>query len=78
MHEIRRNWNRRKDDNIESVHLICHVEAQHAPEPKSEDGLPDGAKPNGVLDQIVLTVRPPGVSQPLWNAASGSDFLSTR
>jgi hypothetical protein len=63
--EIRRNWDRRRTRNIESVHLLCQVDIKYAPEPKSSEFLPNDPKPNGILDQIALTVRPPGVSQQL-------------
>jgi hypothetical protein len=56
MHEIKSNWSRQNDTGIESVHLLCQVEKKHAPNPQSP-------KPK-LLDQIALTVRPPGVSQP--------------
>lgn len=66
MHEIRPDWTRQKDNSTDFVHFLCHWEAQQTPDPK----------PNGALDQIALTVRPPGVSQPLWDAVS--EFLSAR
>jgi hypothetical protein len=68
MHEIKSNWSRQDDTGIESVHLLCQAETQHAPNPQSP-------KPK-ILNQVALTVRPPGVSQPLWDAVS--EFLSTR
>jgi hypothetical protein len=63
MHEIKMSWSRQNDTGIESVHLICQVGTKQSLKPK-------------ILDQIALTVRPPGVSQRLWDAVS--EFLNTR
>jgi hypothetical protein len=60
MHEIKSNWSRQDDAGVESIHLLCQVKTQQAP----------NSKPNGALEQIALTVRPPGVSQPLCDAVS--------
>jgi hypothetical protein len=61
MNEIRKIWNRQDDTGVESMHLLCQVESQHAP---------DDSMANGNMDQTALIVRPPGVSQPLWDAVS--------
>jgi hypothetical protein len=66
MHEIRRDWNRQDDTGVESVHLICQVGSQHAP---------DDSMANITMDQTALMVRPPGISQPLWDAVSHSPFF---
>jgi hypothetical protein len=60
-HEIRKNWNRQNDTGVESVHLLCQAESQHAP---------GDSMANGEIIQTALIVRPPGVTQPLWDAVS--------
>ncbi|KAK4505701.1 hypothetical protein PRZ48_003666 [Zasmidium cellare] len=66
-HNIKRNWHRQKTPDVESVQLLVRVDAPCVPEPKTMEYLDEDTTPNGTLDQIALSVRPPGVSQPLWD-----------
>ena len=67
---MRRNWNRAMTDSVESAHLLCWVHGQYAPEPTRTEFLADDPKPNGYLDQLAMTVRPPGVSSNTSDAVS--------
>lgn len=67
-HNIKRNWDRKREQHVEFFHLVSRILSQHVPEPPASNFDSDVERPNGLLDQVALTVRPPEPSSRLSDA----------